>query len=349
VVIEGVPVGVAGFAGVAPHGPVDEARLVTSVEEFATVYGAGAGVGGEAEASDRDGGRPHYLAEAVGAFFVNGGRRLYVSRIGHGLAAALEALAAVDEISMVAAPGMADASSDLIAHAERTGCFALIDAPAGTSVDDVRRFRARFDSGHAAIHHPWIVVGGTALPPSGFVAGVYARGDLERGVPKPSTGDAVRGAAALESVVEDSERALLNEEGVNVLRPIEDEGIRIWGARTMSSDPEWKYVNIRRYLIFLEHSIDKGTQWAVFEPNGEELWARVRQAVEEFLSGQWHFGALRGRRPEDAFFVRCDPTTMTQDDIDGGRLVATIGVAPLRPAEFVIFRIGQWTADRPYP
>ena len=137
---------------------------------------------------------------------------------------------------------------------------------------------------------------------------------------------------------------MLNQEGVNVLRSFDGEGIRLWGARTLSSDPEWKYINIRRYLLFLEHSIDQGTQWAVFEPNGEALWATVRRSVEDFLDAQWRSGALVGRTPQDAYFVRCDRTTMTQDDLDHGRLVALVGVAPLKPAEFVIFRIGQWTA-----
>ena len=336
------------------HGPVGEARLVTSVEEFAAVYGAGSRGRGRAGA-DRDGVGPTWPRRSAPSSST-GGRRLYVVPDGAAPTAwrpPSTPWRAVDEISLVAgARRRPSAASDLIAHAERTGRFALVDAPAGSSVDDVRRFRARFDTADAAIHHPWVVRRRwrRRLPPSGFVAGVYARGDLERGVPKPSTGDAVRGVAALESVVEDPERAVLNQEGVNVLRPIEDEGIRLWGARTLSSDPEWKYVNIRRYFAFLEHSIDKGTQWAVFEPNGEELWATVRQAGRAGSSPASGTPVhLRGRRPEDAFFVRCDRTTMTQDDIDDGRLVATIGVAPFRPAEFVIFRIGQWTADRPCP
>ena len=176
------------------------------------------------------------------------------------------------------------------------------------------------------------------------MAGVYARGDEQRGVLKPPTGDAVRGVARLESVVDHAAQGVLNREGVNVLRSFEGEGIRLWGARTLSSDPEWKYINIRRYLLFLEHSIDQSTQWAVFEPNGEGLWATVRRSVEDFLDTQWRSGALVGRRPQDGYFVRCDRTTMTQDDIDHGRLVALVGVAPLKPAEFVVFRIGQATS-----
>ncbi|MEA2828353.1 MAG: uncharacterized protein QOG43_2792 [Actinomycetota bacterium] len=339
----------AGFVGRAPTGPVGEARLVTSFVEFAQVYG------GLEPTAD---GRPPYLAHAARAFFLNRGTHLYVSRDGGDQEAALEVLARVDDIGLVAAPdaGTLDtfdecvaATAVLIAHAERSRFrFALVDAPESSTVDDVRRFRARFDSGQAALYHPWVVaeaaVDGVVLPPSGFVAGVYARGDQERGVLKPPTGDAVRGVAGLESVVDRAAQAVLNQEGVNVLRSFEGEGIRLWGARTISSDPEWKYINIRRYLLYLERSLDEATQWAVFEPNGESLWATVRRAAEAFLDAQWRAGSLMGRRPDDAYFVRCDCTTMTQDDIDHGRLVALVGVAPVKPAEFVIIRIGVATA-----
>ena len=137
----------------------------------------------------------------------------------------------------------------------------------------------------------------------------------------------------------------MNPEGINCFRFFEGRGYRLWGARTISSDPEWKYVNLRRYFIYLEHSIDRGTQWAVFEPNGERLWANVRRTVEDFLFTEWMNGALLGDKPEKAFFVKCDRSTMTQNDIDNGRLVCLIGVAVVKPAEFVIFRVGQWTAD----
>ena len=140
-------------------------------------------------------------------------------------------------------------------------------------------------------------------------------------------------------------QSVLNPEGINALRFFPGRGNRVWGARTMSSDPEWKYVNVRRLFIYLEHSIDKSTQWAVFEPNNERLWANIRQTIEDFLLVTWRTGALMGTKPEEAYFVRCDRTTMTQNDLDNGRLICLIGVAPTYPAEFVIFRIGQWTAD----
>jgi phage tail sheath protein FI len=156
----------------------------------------------------------------------------------------------------------------------------------------------------------------------------------------------IAGITRLSRNVTKTEQELLNRDGINALRFFLGRGNLVWGARTLSRDPEWKYVNIRRYLIYLERSIYEGTQWAVFEPNDEPLWAQVRQNIENFLTRAWRDGALQGIKPEEAFFVTCDRSTMTQDDIDRGRLVCLIGVAPLKPAEFVIFRIGQWTADR---
>jgi phage tail sheath protein FI len=155
----------------------------------------------------------------------------------------------------------------------------------------------------------------------------------------------VRGILRFSRNVTRGDQDVLNPEGVNCLRFFEGRGNRVWGARTISSDPEWMYVNVRRLFIFLEHSIDRGTQWAVFEPNNEALWLRIRLTIESFLTEVWRTGALMGTKPEEAFFVRCDRTTMTQSDLDNGRLICLIGVAPTKPAEFVIFRIGQWTAD----
>src|SRR5262249_33686149 len=152
-------------------------------------------------------------------------------------------------------------------------------------------------------------------------------------------------AIGLERLLKKATQGVSTPGGINAFRFFEGRGYRLWGARTISSDPEWKYVNLRRYFAYLEHSIDKGTQWAVFEPNGELLWANVRRSIEDFLLNEFQMGALLGDKPEKAYFVRCDRSTMTQNDLDNGRLVALIGVAALRPAEFVIFRIGQWTAD----
>lgn len=284
----------------------------------------------------------------------------------------LETLADLDEISIVAAPGYSSHATQLntaahearasqitqhlLTHCERMRYrVAVLDSPDKFLLSEVRNFRAKFDSKYAALYYPWINVLDPTdrdgrreiqLPPSGFVAGIYARTDTERGVFKAPANEIVRGAINFEILLNKAQQDILNPEGINCFRFFEGRGFRLWGARTISSDPEWKYISVRRYFAYLEHSIDRGTQWAVFENNGDPLWANVRRTVEDFLFNEWKNGALLGVKPEDAFFVRCDRTTMTQNDLDNGRLICLVGVAVVKPAEFVIFRIGQWTADR---
>jgi phage tail sheath protein FI len=286
-------------------------------------------------------------------------------------ATGLEALGEVDDIAIVALPDAGalpeaggvslaqQAAERLVGHAEKYRYrIAVVDGPPESSISEIRSFRSQFDSKYSALYHPWIEIldplrtaaqgappPRIMLPPSGFVAGIYARSDIERGVYKAPANEVVRGLTRFEININRGRQEILNPEGINALRFFEGRGNRVWGARTMSSDPEWKYVNVRRLFIFLEHSIDKSTQWAVFEPNNERLWANIRFTVEDFLFLQWKSGALLGSKPEEAYFVRCDRTTMTQNDLDNGRLICLIGVAPTKPAEFVIFRIGQWTAD----
>lgn len=283
-------------------------------------------------------------------------------------ATGLHALGEVDDIAIVAMPdlgrlGDADtvftAAQALVTHAETLKYrIAIVDGPYESSLTEIRGFRGRFDSKYAALYHPWIeildpmfpMVPGTPprkllLPPSGFVAGIYARNDIERGVHKAPANEIVRGLTKFEVNINKARQEVLNPEGVNCLRFFEGRGNRVWGARTMSSDPEWKYVNVRRLFIYLEHSLDKATQWAVFEPNNERLWKNIKQTVEDFLLVMWRDGWLVGEKPENAYFVRCDRTTMLQNDLDNGRMICLVGVAPSRPAEFVIFRVGQWTAD----
>jgi phage tail sheath protein FI len=272
----------------------------------------------------------------------------------------------LEDISIVAAPGstfgygsssaqQADATAvinALITHATNMRYrIAVLDSGNGQFVADVRAMRAQFDSKYAALYYPWVRIIDPItrkeiyLPPSGFVAGIYARSDIERGVIKAPANEVVNTALGFEINLNRSQQDVLNPEGINCFRFFEGRGNRLWGARTISSDPEWKYVNVRRYFAYIEHSIDRGTQWAVFEPNGEQLWANVRSTIYDFLLNEWQKGALLGEKPEKAFFVRCDRSTMTQNDLDNGRLVCLVGIAPLKPAEFVIFKIGQWTAD----
>jgi phage tail sheath protein FI len=282
--------------------------------------------------------------------------------------AALRELASVEDISIVAAPGYSALTltqargiqGALIAHAERRRAYriAVLDTPAALSVTEARTHKSQIDSKYAALYYPWVTIvnplfrPGDAgipaeinLPPSGFVAGIYARNDVERGVFKAPANEVVRSAIRFEREINFAEQESLNPFGVNCLRYFAGRGYRLWGARTVSSDPEWKYVNVRRYFNYLEQSIDRGTQWAVFEPNGPQLWTNIRDTISAFLYNEWIAGALLGNSPAEAFFVKCDRSTMTQNDLDNGRLVCLIGVAVVKPAEFVIFRIGQKTAD----
>jgi hypothetical protein len=280
---------------------------------------------------------------------------------------ALRVVRSLQDVSIVAAPGYSALGDDdresvqaaLIAHAEEARAYriAVLDAPFATTPSRMRQERGKVDSKFAALYYPGVVIANPlagpkspapaelTLPPSGFVCGIYARNDVQRGVHKAPANEIVRGALRFEREVNFGEQQLLNPIGVNCLRYLSGRGYRVWGARTVSSDPEWIYVNVRRYFNYLGASIDRGTQWAVFEPNGEQLWANVRSTVSDFLYNEWRNGALLGSKPEEAFFVRCDRTTMTQNDLDFGRLVCLIGVAVVKPAEFVIFRIGQKTAD----
>jgi len=269
----------------------------------------------------------------------------------------LTAFTEVDEISIVYVPDLHVASAgsrgqlvqDIVSHCENLkDRFAILDAADDTK--NITGLHPPVDSKYAGFYYPWIEVfdplskGAKQLPPGGYVAGIYARSDQERGVHKAPANEVVRGATDLEFQITKGEQDLLNPRGVNVIRAFPGRGIRVWGARTTSSDPLWKYVNVRRLFLFLEESIDEGTQWVVFEPNNEQLWARVKQTITQFLTTVWRTGALMGTTPEEAFFVKVDRTTMTQDDIDNGRLIVLIGVAPTKPAEFVIFRIAQFTA-----
>jgi phage tail sheath protein FI len=373
--IPGVSTDIAGFVGFTARGPY-RAKLVTSFAQFERIFGA--------PASPARG----FLPYAVRGFFENGGRKAYIARVGRGAKAELTAtqfignpkaspsrrrglagLADIAEVSMLALPDAmhprvrASSRRSIIAAAvaqceTRRDRVVLIDGPAGArDLGASDPIISNIKSGYAAVYGPWLEVPAgkhapaVVLPPSGHVAGIYARNDNKRGVWKAPAGieGKVRGVSGLTLTLTERERQSLSNASVNEIRDLRGTGqvIALWGARTMSPDPEWKYVNVRRYLAFLESSIDRGLQWAVFEPNGEALWANVRATIEDFLLNQWRYAGLQGTKPEQAFFVRCDRTTMTQNDIDNGRLICEIGVAPVKPAEFVVFRIGLWTAKNP--
>ncbi|GAA1532022.1 phage tail sheath family protein [Nocardioides humi] len=276
-------------------------------------------------------------------------------------------LEAVDEITMVAAPDLAAALEQgaidldtfkavqlgMIAHCELMGDrVAILDTPPGLNAQGVHDWRvnqAGFDSKFATMYWPWVEVfdptagSNRFIPPSGHMAGIWARNDDSRGVHKAPANEVVRGALRLQTTITKAEHDLLNPVGINCVRSFPGRGVRVWGARTLSSDAEWRYLNVRRLFNYLEESILMGTQWVVFEPNDHQLWARIRRTISAFLVNEWRKGALFGTTPDEAFFVKCDDETNPAEGIDAGQVVCQIGVAPVKPAEFVVFQLSQFS------
>lgn len=261
-----------------------------------------------------------------------------------------------DEVSIMAIPGVTIPTVQLavVAHCENTASrFVVLDIPQDKKkVADVETHRNIFDTTYAAMYHPWLQVfdplekRNIFIPPSGSMIGIYSRTDQTRGVHKAPANEVVRACVGLDCQYNKGEQDILNPKGVNLIRYFTGQGIRVWGARTCTSNSLWKYVNVRRLFIFLEESIKRGTSWVVFEPNDDKLWARVHRTIDAFLTRVLRDGALMGSSPSEAFFIKVDRSTMTQDDIDNGRLICIIGVAPVKPAEFVIFRITQKTSEQ---
>ena len=274
---------------------------------------------------------------------------------GPGSRTGIQAFLDNSDVSLMAVPGITapNVQLSLVAHCENLGSrFAVLDMPKDAkSIDEIMNHRNIVDSDYCAMYHPWLEVydpldkRNTLIPPSGSVLGIYARSDNTRGVHKAPANETVANCTGLSVIYNTAEQDMLNPNGVNLIRRFPGQGIRVWGARTASSKPLWKYINVRRLFIFLEESIKANTNWVVFEPNDELLWIRVRRTIEVFLEGVWRSGALAGATTADAFFVNIGTNTMTQDDIDNGRLVCVIGVAPVKPAEFVIFRLTQKTGE----
>ena len=277
----------------------------------------------------------------------------------------LEGLQIADDATMVCAPdlmsayeqGMIDIDGvKAVQQALLDHCtnmkdrMAILDSPPGLSPQEIKKWRdseTHFDSAFGAMYYPWIKVAGPdgapiEVPPCGHIAGVWARNDTERGVHKAPANEVVRGALEAATQVTKGEQELLNPIGVNCIRTFTGRGVRVWGARTLSSDPAWRYVNVRRLFNYVEESIERGTQWVVFEPNDEDLWARVRRDVGAFLTGVWRDGMLFGGTPTEAFFVKCDAELNPVDVRDRGQLFIDVGMAPVKPAEFVVFRFSQY-------
>lgn len=351
--ITGVGTSTAAFVAPVGAGSVEPVRL-RSWQEFSDRYavsGEGRGLAG-----------PN-LAEAVYGFFANGGTSCYVVGTGGddlgAYTAALAGLEKVPEVNMVVAPdlwkdeGDAPAIARAIAgHCAQVGNrLALLHtkqgASAGVAAKTVELLAlGADDAAFTTLYYPWLEVPGTdgtsrTVPPTGHIAGVWARTDAERGVFKAPANQNLRGALSIETQLTDNEQGPLNEAGVNCLRAFPDRGLLVWGARTLSTNRDWKYLNVRRLASFLSESIRSGTAWTASEPNGERLQATLRHSVGSFLTDQWRQGALLGRTPDEAFYVICDETNNPAGTIDDGKVICDIGVAPVRPAEFVHFTITQ--------
>jgi len=360
------------FVDFAIPTPSKTPRLITNWTQFTKAFGDLVGDPAIAKTADAnpavDEGHRR-LAHAVYGFFNNGGSRCFVVRIEDSteLDDALKAFATIDEIALVAAPGIIDdASRDkLVSHCINAGDrFAILDGPA--SADDLTTLtKTAAASGampkktdFAAWYFPWIKVfdpaeklehpdgdGSLEIPPSGHLAGIYARVDTQRGVHKAPANEAILGALNVTQPLSKADQDGLNPKGVNCIRSLND-NILVWGARTVGGDAnaDLKYINVRRTLLFLRESIDEGTQWVVFEPNTPGLWQTITRNVSAFLTNVWRSGALFGTTQEEAFYVKCDAETNPPELRELGQVVTEIGVSIVRPAEFVIFRISQFTA-----
>jgi hypothetical protein len=370
--IEAVGTSTAGFVGTAPLADVGKGDVVPvdNWAQFARLF-----IGDTGKSTD--------LANAVQGFFANGGSRCYIANVGPNdpIAPGLEALNLIDEIAIVAAPGRTDQQSysALLDAAETMkDRVAILDGP--PTVDDVEQLtragmvdgggadasgskdkapkqkpglRPRVsDKGYGAFYFPWIRVADAvdptqivSAPPSGHMAGLWAQTDGTRGVHKAPANLPIRGAVGLTKIVSRAEHDVLNDQGVNVIRFFSREGIRVWGARTLAeSASNWKYLNVRRLFAMIEESIAISTRWVIFEPNDRPLWNDLKRDISNFLRVIHSQGALAGERPEQAFFVKCDAETNPPEIVDLGQVVVVIGLAPVKPAEFLIIRIGQSAA-----
>ena len=372
--IEGVGTSVAGFVGLAPGGPVDTPMRITSWGEFARVFGAGGRHWGPFVEGA-------YLAHAVYGYFQNGGTVCWVARVAPEagdpprptpsafegsveLRRGLGGLAAVDEIGMVCIPDLVllagddlafrDQQGKLIAHCEALGDrMAILDTAPDLLPWEALEWRqqsAEHDSRYAALYYPWLEVIDPVssrpilVPPSGHVAGVWSRTDARRGVHKAPANESVIGSIGLGFGVSHAEQGALNMSGLNCIRAFPGRGIRIWGARTLSSDPEARYLNVRRLVMHVSEAIVRGTAWAVYEPNDPRLWIQLRVAVANYLVRLWRDGALTGGDPGEAFYVKCDEETNPPEVVGAGQVVIEVGIAPAAPAEFIVFRVSQLSA-----
>lgn len=377
--LEAVGTSTAGFIGQSKKGPVNEATFITNWGQFTRTFGEFAdspylahavygffnnggarcfitNVGMEGappspppkkEGEGKDDKKPSTPAPTGGGPSPS----LFIGKDqGPGNKTGLVTFEDIDEIAIVAAPGMVDPAIQdaVISHCERMNRFAILDSELTIEKGGVDKIKKPRDSQFAGFYFPWLEVYDPAkdknvyVPPSGHMTGIYSRSDNTRGVHKAPANEVVRGALGLKYTISKGEQDILNPRGINCIRYFKDRGIRVWGARTVSSDPSWRYINVRRLFIMVEESIKNGTQWVVFEPNDFTLWKRITRNITAFLLRVWKDGALFGQTPEQAFYVKCDEETNPPEVVDAGMVVIEIGMAPVKPAEFVIFRISQW-------
>jgi phage tail sheath protein FI len=360
-----VRMGVTAFLGRVSGGEANVPVKVDSFDRFCTMFGNDGSI----------------TAQAVRGFFENGGETAYVVNItpsdgrsvspddfiGAKAKRGLRVLEALEEVDLVVAPDLMacygkevgfetlDAihavQRAIIDHCERMqDRFAILDSPPKMDLDDIVAWRRRFDSSYAALYYPWIVTrvgeeAGPAIPPSGHIAGLFARCDIESGVHRAPANLKLQGIVDIDIFVHKRERDLLFDNKVNGIHAFPARGLRVWGSRTLASDKAFTHINVRRLFIMLRRSINLFAQWVVFEPNGHGLWKTLTRSVEAFLFEQYKKGSIVGTTPEEAFFVKCDEETNPPEARDAGELTIEIGVAPVKPAEFIVVRIHQWTRE----
>ncbi len=352
----------AGFIGQSQKGAVNKAVFVASWAQYEKEFGSFAD--------------SEYLAHAVYGFFANGGGSCYVCNIGNkvdgetneeliakvmgedkgpGQRTGIQSFNDKEDISIVLAPGMVqpEIHGILLDHCEKLNDrFAILDCPESIEggIDQMPRPRA---SANGAYYFPWVKAfdpskkANVMQPPSGFLAGVFSRVDSERGVHKAPANEAIRSVTGLKYNLTREEQALLNPRGINLIRDFGDSGIKVYGARTLSDDPEWRYLNVRRLFLNVKQTIQKGTEWAVFEPNNEQLWGNLRRNIAAYLKTLYNEGMLAGTTPEEAFYVVCDKSNNPQESIDLGIVRVDIGIAPVKPAEFINIQIQQNYEEEP--
>ena len=366
--LERVETGVTAFLGVTDKGPGNEPTRVGSYEQYAKVFGEG----------------DSFMTSALRGFFDNGGKTAYVINVAPeggldptpddfigqqgNVPRGLQALERIDDVDIVIAPdlmthykrsvGFQEPSHILavqraiIEHCEKMhDRFCLLDSLPGHNLQEAVEWRGHFDSSHAAFYFPWIKVRKgeevlAPIPPSGHIAGSIARADGIEGVHRAPANQPIEGLVDVAQRVRKRERDYCFDHRINTLIAFPGRGIRIWGARTLSSDPSFVQINVRRLYILIRKSIEKYAQWVVFEPNEPSLWKKVVRSCEDFLNDLWREGALVGGAKDEAFYVKCDDETNPPEARDVGELIVEIGISPVKPAEFIVVRIHQFTRER---